>query len=157
MFVARFVLDSIPSGIPTMQRLSLPVTKGYTALLRRITFSMSRGSEEISPLNGTPSLEISIQKKNLGYLSREGGKGYVGGIVAQPLLVYGLPGGVWTRYTMPKWGTRAFLALEQRYLKPTDEICVETYNWTTVGELGLRIEYTAEKLSPAELTQAFIR
>jgi hypothetical protein len=49
------------------------------------------------------------------------------------------------------------MALEERYVLPGDYLIVENTNYTSVDVLGLRIEYTQERLSDLEIAQANLR
>jgi hypothetical protein len=158
MFVARYVIDQLPSpGDLYTIELSLPVTKGYTALLRRLSYSLSIASCKVGENQwGNPKVEFAIQSINTAQV-REGSSSYIGGMVIQPNLTFFWYEQNQNIFTMPAWGQRLFLALEERYVMENSYIAVSTNDYDSGDTLGLRIEYTQEKLSELETAQAIIR
>jgi hypothetical protein len=159
MFVARYVVDELPlPGNMLTMAINLPVAKNYTALLRRITYSLDVHQCSLDAAdNSSPKIEIAIQSQD-AFQVREGGQSYIGGIVIQPQMVIlvntEFPV---NRYDLPAWGTRAFMALEQRYVVEGSQLAVTTFNYDGVDTMGLRIEYTQEKLSDLEWSQVGLR
>jgi hypothetical protein len=160
MFVARYVVEALPlpGTSPFSQALKLPVSKGYTPLLRRITYSLDVFSCTLDESDVTdPVIEIAIQSRNDVQI-REGAPWYIGGIVIQPTITYKVQlEALKNRFVMNAWGTRAFMALEQRYVLEESYIMISTTNYDGQDTLGLRIEYTQEKLSDLEFAQANLR
>jgi len=160
MFVVRYVIEQLPlSGdSPLSVPLNLQVPKGYTPLLRRITYSLDRGYYDIDDsLEATPKIEIAVQTQN-DYQVREGGDTYIGGIVIQPIINYVRSGEAsMVAFIMPVWGQRSFFALEERYILDGSYLVVSVTDYNSSDLVGIRIEYTQEKLSGLELAQANFR
>jgi hypothetical protein len=159
MFVSRYVRDLPESGSAITIQLALPVTRGYTAVLRRITASLQNGfmSEAASDAGHpmSPRIEIIIMR---GVVSvREGGQNYIGGLIIQPIIALYRQFEDRVDYTLPLWSQRSFMTLEERYVLPGDVLKIENTNYTSVDVLGLRIEYTQERLSDLEIAQANLR
>jgi len=153
----RFVFEAPNSGFYESKQLFLPVRKGYAAVLRRITYSLDVSFCERAVLDAAPSITLAVQKPGMGYVSGEGVDGYIGGIVIQPIQSYHIDGTAFNMHTIPMWGTRAFLALEQRYIVQGDELATTSYNYQPGVIMGLRIEYSTERLSELEFAQAIFR
>jgi hypothetical protein len=139
--------------------MTLPVTKGYTAVLRRLSASLQTGfmSAEAEGIGDpfSPRIEITIMRGTAQV--REGYRNYVGGLIIQPIIALYRQFEDRVDYTMPLWSQRSFMALEERYVLPGDFLIVENTGYTSVDVLGLRIEYTQERLSDVEIAQANIR
>jgi hypothetical protein len=105
---------------------------------------------------GNPKVEFAIQSINTAQV-REGSSSYIGGMVIQPNLTFFWYEQNQNIFTMPAWGQRLFLALEERYVMENSYIAVSTNDYDSGDTLGLRIEYTQEKLSELETAQAIIR
>lgn len=159
MFVARYVVDALPlPGTILTMAIKLPTSKNYTALLRRITYSLSYGHQRLAVGDPDPPLiELAIQSQN-DVQVREGGQTYIGGIAIQPNLVYLATGETnYNVFNLPVWGQRLFLALEQRYVPTESQLVVSCTNYEGLDTMGLRIEYTQEKLSDLEYSQMGLR
>jgi len=160
MFVARYVIDALPlpGDSPLSVPLNLQVSKGYTPLLRRITYSLDYGyCDHLNSDPVAPKIEVAIQTQN-EYQVREGGDTYIGGIVIQPIIGYIRSGeSNMSAFIMPSWGQRSFFALEERYILEGSYLVVSTTDYSGIDLVGLRIEYTQEKLSDLEFAQAIFR
>lgn len=159
MFVARHVIDALPlPGAQQSMVLRLGVSKGYTPVLRRISYSLSIARcTKLKADESNTLIQVSIQSQDSAQV-REGGTSYIGGVVIQPIITYqDRPEVDVDTFIMPAWGSRSFLALEQRYLTETSYLIVSTEGYTSEDQMGLRIEYTQERLSDLEFAQATIR
>lgn len=159
MFVSRRVIENLPlPGDVIVSELRLPVPKGYIPVLRRISYSLSIARcTKLKEEESNTLIQVSIQSQDSAQV-REGGASYIGGIVIQPIITYqDRPEADIDTFIMPAWGHRQFLALEQRYLIETSYLVVSTEGYTSEDQMGLRFEYTQERLSDLEVAQAFIR